>query len=140
MSPWPSLRRRTGETLSVALIDVDHFKQVNDQHGHLVGDAVLRNMGGILADRLRGTDLVGRYGGEEFVVIMRRSSAEDAREVLDAIRRTLDEREGTPALPRYTFSAGVAELGPDGSDVEALLARADQRLYQAKDAGRNRIA
>jgi diguanylate cyclase (GGDEF)-like protein len=130
---------RTGEAMCVALIDVDHFKKINDEHGHLVGDAVLRNVGGILGDRLRGTDLVGRYGGEEFVVIMRRATAPDARDVLDAIRASLSDREGSPALPRYTFSAGVAELGQDGSDVETLLGKADQRLYQAKDAGRNRI-
>ena len=100
---------------------------------------MLRNVGGILGDRLRGTDLVGRYGGEEFVVILRRATAADARDVLDDIRRSLADREGTPALPRYTFSGGVAELGADGTDVETLLARADQRLYESKDAGRNRI-
>jgi diguanylate cyclase (GGDEF)-like protein len=130
---------RTGEQLSVALIDVDHFKKINDEHGHLVGDAVLRNMAGILGDRLRGTDVVGRYGGEEFVVVLRRAGAAEGRDILDAIRASLADREGTPALPRYTFSAGVAELPVDGADVETLLGRADDRLYQAKDAGRNRI-
>jgi len=131
---------RTGENLAVALIDVDYFKKINDEHGHLVGDAVLRNIGGILADRLRGTDIVGRYGGEEFVVVMRRATADQARGILDEIRVSLSEREGTPALPRYTFSAGVAQSPADGHEIEVLLASADDRLYQAKDAGRNQVA
>lgn len=129
----------SGERVAVALIDVDHFKQVNDQHGHLVGDAVLRDVGRTLGERLRGSDLVGRYGGEEFVVVMRRASAIQAAGVLDQLRGRLDERTATPDLPRYTFSAGVAEFPTDGGDPNSLLARADERLYLAKRTGRNRV-
>lgn len=128
-----------GERVAVALIDVDFFKQVNDQYGHLVGDAVLRDVGRVLGDRLRGSDLVGRYGGEEFVVVMRRASAEQAATVLDALRSKLSDRPGTVEVPRYTFSAGVAEFPTDGGDPIALLAQADLRLYAAKRAGRNRV-
>jgi len=131
--------RATGEELSVALIDIDRFKQINDERGHLVGDAVLRDIGSVLGDRLRGTDLVGRYGGEEFLVILRRAAAAAAGAVLEQIRRDLADRAFDDDLPRYTFSAGVAELGIDGSDATALLGRADQRLYRAKESGRDQV-
>jgi|GEM_PF-2546246 len=128
-----------GERVAVALIDVDYFKLVNDTHGHLVGDAVLRDVSRNLADRLRGSDLVGRYGGEEFVIVMRRATATQAAGVIDQIRARLFARAATPELPAYTFSGGVAEFPTDGGDGTALLARADTRLYAAKRSGRNRI-
>ncbi len=131
--------RATGETLAVGLLDIDYFKKINDTHGHLVGDAVLRDFARILGDRLRGTDLVARYGGEEFVVIMRRAAAESARTVLDQIRGVLGERELPEGLPRFTFSGGVAEFPTDADDVTGMLAKADERLYEAKRAGRDRI-
>ncbi len=129
-----------GERVAVALIDVDFFKRVNDEHGHLVGDAVLRDVSHVLGSRLRGSDLVGRYGGEEFVVMMRRASVGQAAAVIDALRAQVDARPGTPELPRYTFSGGVAEFPADGGEANALLACADERLYAAKRGGRNRIA
>jgi len=131
--------RATGETLSVALLDVDYFKKINDTHGHLVGDAVLRDIARVLGDRLRGTDLVGRYGGEEFVVILRRAALTAARAVLDQVRHHLGARTPPDNIPRYAFSGGVAEFPADGDDVTALLAKADERLYEAKRAGRDRI-
>lgn len=126
----------TGEHLVVALIDIDHFKAVNDTHGHLVGDAVLRDVARVFGDRLRGTDLVGRYGGEEFIVILRRAAAHQGRDVLEQIRR---RPAGTDVPVAWTFSAGVAEFPTDGRDVTALLGRADARLYEAKQAGRDRV-
>ncbi len=131
--------RATGESLAVALLDVDYFKKINDAHGHLVGDQVLRDLGRVLGDRLRGTDLVGRYGGEEFVVIMRRANAASARSVLEQIRVLLRDRPMPEGMPRYTFSAGAAEMPTDGDDVTALLAVADERLYESKRAGRDRV-
>ncbi|MBK9035217.1 MAG: diguanylate cyclase [Myxococcales bacterium] len=128
-----------GEPVAVALLDVDFFKQVNDQHGHLIGDAVLRDFAAVLSERLRGSDLVGRYGGEEFVVVMRRATAAQAAGVLDALRARLSDRPGTEAVPRYTFSGGVAQFPDDGGDAMTLLACADERLYAAKHAGRNRL-
>jgi diguanylate cyclase (GGDEF)-like protein len=129
----------SGERMVVALMDVDHFKSINDGHGHLVGDAVLRDLGRVLGDRLRGTDLVGRYGGEEFVVIMRRADGPQARSVLEQIRAQLSGREDGGEVPRYTFSAGVAEYPDDGRDATTLLGRADERLYEAKRTGRDKI-
>jgi diguanylate cyclase (GGDEF)-like protein len=130
---------RSGERMAVALLDVDDFKRVNDEHGHLVGDAVLRDVTATLTARLRGTDLVGRYGGEELVLILRRASGEEARGVVDGIRAELSARPGDAELPRYTFSAGVAEYPADGAEVRELLACADERLYRAKAAGRDRV-
>jgi diguanylate cyclase (GGDEF)-like protein len=128
-----------GERVAVALLDVDFFKQINDTHGHLIGDAVLRDVSRVLGDRLRGTDLVGRYGGEEFVVVKRRASAAQAAVVLDQIRARLSDRPGREEMPRYTFSGGVAEYPADGHEATVLLGRADDRLYAAKESGRNRL-
>jgi diguanylate cyclase (GGDEF)-like protein len=128
-----------GETVAVALLDVDYFKQINDGHGHLVGDAVLRDLSRALGERLRGSDLVARYGGEEFVVVMRGAKREAAAAVVDAIRVKLAERRGTDDVPRYTFSCGVAEFPTDARDAMALLGKADDRLYAAKEGGRNRV-
>jgi diguanylate cyclase (GGDEF)-like protein len=127
-----------GEHLTVALIDIDHFKKINDQQGHLVGDAVLRDFARQLEGRLRASDLVGRYGGEEFVVVLRGAAIEAARRVLDQVRLALSETSSAE-LPRYTFSAGIAALGADGGTPTDILAKADERLYEAKRAGRDRI-
>jgi diguanylate cyclase (GGDEF)-like protein len=128
-----------GERLAVALVDIDHFKRVNDELGHLTGDAVLRDFSRVLVERVRATDLVGRYGGEEFVVVLRGASAAAGRAVLEQVRGALDLRVPDGGLPKYTFSAGVAELGTDGDDVTTLLAAADERLYGAKRNGRARV-
>ncbi|MBP6632656.1 MAG: diguanylate cyclase [Kofleriaceae bacterium] len=128
----------TGERVCLAVLDLDHFKKINDEHGHLVGDAVLREVAAYLRGRLRSSDAIGRYGGEEFVIMLRGTSRERARGVLDELRLALRAAR-SPGLPAYTFSAGVAESGADGADVPTLLACADERLYQAKRAGRDRV-
>jgi diguanylate cyclase (GGDEF)-like protein len=127
-----------GENLTVALIDIDHFKKINDRLGHLVGDTVLRDFSRHLEGRLRGSDLVGRYGGEEFVIVLRGAPAEAARKVLEQVRSALGDRQENGELPRYTFSAGVASLGSDGGTPTEILAKADERLYEAKRGGRDR--
>lgn len=129
-----------GERLAVAMVDLDHFKRVNDEHGHAMGDAVLRDFARIVTDRLRASDMIGRYGGEEFALVLRGAGAVQARTILEGIRRGLAERGEVAGLVRYTFSAGVAELGVDASEPMALIARADDRLYEAKRAGRDRTA
>lgn len=127
----------SGERLSVGMVDLDWFKQVNDEHGHLTGDAVLRDFAKQLMQRFRATDHVGRYGGEEFIVVLRGATIEDAKRIFEDVRTGFRDRE-LGDLPRYTFSAGIAELGIDGANPMELLARADLRLYEAKRLGRDR--
>ncbi|MEU4220229.1 diguanylate cyclase [Actinoplanes sp. NPDC026623] len=129
-----------GEPLAVVLIDVDHFKSVNDRYGHAVGDQVLIDLARGLAGAARRTDTVARYGGEEFVVIMPGTDARAAADFAEQWRRRCAAAcTYTPQGPlQVTFSAGVAQL-PAGSRHEDLLRLADEALYEAKRAGRNRI-
>ena len=136
------LAKRHRQPLSVALIDLDVFKQVNDRHGHAVGDVVLRRLGELLLRSFRGDDVVSRWGGEEFLVGMYGMTRDDgvARlvEVLDTFsREQFTGRRG--ARFAVTFSAGVAEFPGDGTDVAALYQAADRAMYRAKAAGRNRV-
>jgi len=134
--------RREGNPLSLAVVDLDFFKKINDSYGHPVGDQVIRAVSQILQQRLRQGDLVGRYGGEEFVVILPSTPAVAAANVLNEIRaaferirhRTDDSEFGA------TFSAGVAELNMHAADAETLFSLADAALYEAKQGGRNQVA
>jgi diguanylate cyclase (GGDEF)-like protein len=133
---------RSGADLSIVLIDVDHFKKVNDVHGHMVGDRVLQRLGQLLTQRFRGSDMVGRLGGEEFLVVMPGASLKDAVGLVDSVRKLFPLAcQGTceeAGLPAATFSAGVSQW--DGlMSPEALTDLADQRLYRAKAEGRNRV-
>lgn len=128
--------------LTMVMLDVDHFKQVNDQHGHHAGDLVLRELARVLRDALRRTDLVTRWGGEEFAIAYLDTPGSDAASQVDRLRERV-----TPAglvLPNghrvgLTFSAGVASAPRDGGDLETLARAADARLLAAKRAGRNRV-
>lgn len=126
-----------GERLSIGMIDLDYFKKVNDELGHLIGDAVLRDFAKHLTQRFRSTDYLGRYGGEEFLVVLRGAAIDAAHRTFEAFRTGFAARE-LGDLPRYTFSAGLAELGADGGVSVDLLGRADARLYEAKRQGRDR--
>lgn len=126
-----------GERLTIGLVDLDLFKRVNDEFGHLVGDAVLRDFAKQLTQRFRASDNVGRYGGEEFLVVLRGANTAAAARVFDEVRAGFKNRDFAE-LPRYSFSAGIAELGVDGGDAIELLGRADIRLYEAKRQGRDR--
>lgn len=130
------LASRTEMPLSIALFDVDYFKRVNDTYGHLVGDAVLTEVGKCLAAGIRDIDVVGRYGGEEFLVIMPETSLADAAAVADRLRQIVAEREFPEGL-QVTISAGVAESRGHGHTD--LIGLADARLYSAKESGRNRV-
>lgn len=136
------LARRHRRPLSLVLADLDHFKRINDTHGHAAGDQVLRIFGGLLLGRLRGSDQVGRLGGEEFLVVLPETTAAMALSLAEELRRNLErepiEVEGQSLHP--TCSLGVAELKPGDPDGGALLARADAALYRAKAEGRNRCA
>lgn len=126
--------------LAVVLIDLDHFKQVNDVHGHLAGDEVLRKVAAALQQAMREGDYVGRYGGEEFIVVLPQTSAEQAMQVAERCRQAMAAAEishGQQTL-RVTGSCGVAH-SLQVPEVRSLLAQADQALYQAKRQGRNQV-
>lgn len=131
--------RRNPEPLSLILIDIDHFKQVNDEHGHLVGDRVLEIIARRIADGLRDSDLIFRWGGEEFLVVLRDCAGRDALRIADKLREAVAVTpiEAGPARLSASISLGVAERR-DGEDTDHLIGRADQALYAAKKEGRNR--
>ncbi len=127
--------------LSIALFDLDYFKRINDSYGHLKGNEVLIKLAKCLTENVRHTDVVGRYGGEEFLVILPYTPLEEAYAIAERIRRKTEELlwfEEYPAV-KITISGGVAIFQTDTDTAEKLIARADERLYRAKEAGRNRI-
>jgi diguanylate cyclase (GGDEF)-like protein len=133
---------RRGAPLALALVDLDHFKLVNDRHGHPAGDVVLREIGRVLPMSLRPADVVCRYGGEEFCIVLPDadgSGAEKALTSLAARLRDLRVPWNGATLGGFTFSAGVAVLGAHGNSFADLLHAADRSLYEAKNAGRDRI-
>ena len=125
---------------TIALIDIDHFKQINDTHGHIVGDAVLRQLSLELRRSLRENDLAGRYGGDEFCVILPKMPLEKAAEVMERIRETFSNYRN-PQIPelRVSLSIGLAGFQPSFTDAAMWLNAADRALYTAKDTGRNRV-
>ncbi len=136
--------RRSGKPLSCLALDIDHFKSVNDRFGHAIGDRVLQEVGGLLLSSLRGADIVGRYGGDEFFVGMPGCDIERGLAIADKLRSSIDERCSATfsdiTTLRVTVSIGVATL-PDGDGVLAdLIEQADKALYEAKSSGRNRVA
>ncbi len=136
-----SRARRIGARLAFAMIDLDHFKNVNDTYGHLVGDKVLKILAKVLKQRLRVSDVVGRYGGEEFAVILLDIDDRDhAAELLDRIRSAFADMDQSAngAVFRVTFSCGIATF-PEFPDAHTLSDAADRALYEAKRLGRNRV-
>ena len=133
----------TNAPLSVFLLDIDHFKQYNDTHGHLPGDELLKRMGAVLRENSREHEVVGRYGGEEFLVLMPATPKDDAMRVAERIRSLVEstpfENADSQPTGHVTISGGVATAPVDGDDVDSLLRNADAALYQAKRAGRNRV-
>jgi diguanylate cyclase (GGDEF)-like protein len=132
--------RRYGRELSLLMIDVDHFKHVNDVHGHVGGDSVLRRIGSVLQQRLRPGDKAGRYGGEEFCAILPETGRTDAARVAESLRAKLAEElfvaDGKSIS--VTVSIGVAVLEPEMHYTD-LYRAADQRMYRAKEQGRDRV-
>lgn len=133
---------RGGAAFSLAIFDLDRFKQLNDRYGHPAGDQVLKAFADVLRSSIRKHDTVGRYGGEEFALLMPQTGMDTAVRVAERIRRALETRGVSVEVGRIdvTVSGGVATFGIDGDDWDALLSAADTALYEAKRAGRNRIA
>ncbi len=127
---------RYGTTVSVVALDIDHFKAVNDAHGHQVGDAVLVDIGALLTEQAREIDHVIRWGGEEFLIIAPKTSRAAAVRMAERFRRTL--ADARPGGQQVTATFGVAQH-ERGEDLDRLLQRADQLLYEAKEAGRNQV-
>jgi diguanylate cyclase (GGDEF)-like protein len=135
-----SVARRHGRPLSVVMIDIDHFKQINDTFGHQAGDEVLARVAQIVAVPRRTGDIVARYGGEEFMLMLPETTAESALGVAEHVRLTVAaDGVDTPAgRAKFTISAGVAALDADTQTLEQLIRQADLALYAAKAQGRNR--
>jgi diguanylate cyclase (GGDEF)-like protein len=113
------------------MIDIDHFKAINDKEGHAAGDAVLKTLADVIRQNVRKSDVAGRVGGEEFAVLLPETTIEAAAGIAERIRSSAEERG-------FTLSAGVAAVGPEDK-LERLMARADAALYTAKRDGRNRV-
>ncbi|NCT83014.1 MAG: diguanylate cyclase [Comamonadaceae bacterium] len=133
--------RRRPRPLALVMVDADHFKQVNDRHGHAAGDAVLRHLAAGMRATFRAMDLIARMGGEEFAVLLPDTTAEGAQSVAqrlcERIARQQVDVDGQTIS--YTVSAGVSAMDADVADLESLLKRADEALYRAKAGGRNRV-
>ncbi len=127
--------------LSLLMLDIDHFKQCNDTYGHLVGDIILKEFAKIMKEHVRLIDLIGRYGGEEFVIALPDTNKSSAASVAERLRQSIENYrfKAYDEVIRTTVSIGLAAYPDDGSDVPTLIDRADQALYKAKEEGRNRV-
>jgi two-component system, cell cycle response regulator len=137
-------RRNSQKCFSIALIDIDHFKNINDTMGHQAGDFILKQLADYFKKSIRPYDLVARYGGEEFIILFKDCSRKDSCEILQRIKDTIDHERYRfqNDLIHVTFSSGIAdnrELEQGAAAAEALVKIADERLYMAKENGRNRI-
>ena len=132
--------QRDALSACLLMIDVDHFKHINDEYGHLGGDKVLINVGGTIKQALRPNDLVARYGGEEFSVLLPETTLLNAKAIAERLRQSVNQAQpamiGDTQLPVVTVSIGVADLRP-GDSLETLIAAADAAMFDAKKAGRN---
>ena len=131
--------KRYNKEMTISMIDIDHFKKVNDKYGHLVGNDVLREFASIVKDNVRDVDIVGRYGGEEFLVILPEATVKQSLIVLERIREKLAKAKLTSHQLKIKCSVGMASFPYSGDTLSELLAIVDNALYQAKRAGRDRI-
>lgn len=136
-----ALATRTGRPVAAALIDIDDFKRINDQHGHAAGDAVLQGVAKTVAEQVRGTDVLGRWGGEEFIVVLPDSDTHAALATSERIRQAVEATSvvhGAGLALRCTVSIGVSQRGPD-EGLDRWLDQADRAMYRAKAAGKNQV-
>lgn len=130
---------RSGQPASLVMFDIDHFKKVNDSYGHPAGDAVIRNTSYVIKNTIRQTDIAGRYGGEEFAVILPNSDAHTAHYLAERLRKKIEAQSviHDAQVLHYTVSLGVAELSTDMSSYQQWLEASDSALYESKEDGRN---
>jgi len=135
--------RRLGQGVAVVFLDIDHFKNINDRHGHEAGDRVLQQLAARLRGIIRETDLLFRWGGEEFVILLPHTGVDEAAALGERIRAAVADRPFAAGDSHHTVavtvSVGVAGTGEGPANPDALLARADAACYRAKEAGRNRV-
>ncbi|PPC89591.1 MAG: GGDEF domain-containing protein [Methylobacter sp.] len=135
-----SLANRNSNNMSIIFLDIDHFKRINDDYGHSCGDFALASVAGWIKDSLRDSDLIFRYGGEEFVILLSNTDFNGAKLLAERIRKTIENHTlayGMDAL-KITASLGVSSLG-EGDSAESIIERADTAMYEAKNSGRNRV-
>ncbi|MCM0612616.1 diguanylate cyclase [Marinobacter sediminum] len=132
---------RYGHATSLVMFDLDHFKKVNDTCGHLAGDEVIKHAASITRSNLRQSDTIGRYGGEEFGIILPETDAEGARVICERIRESIEQStvDTSVAPVQYTISMGIAQLTPTPGNYMQWMQQADKALYTAKESGRNRV-
>lgn len=137
-----SLGKRHNFPVSIMIMDIDHFKNINDTFGHLKGDDVLVELTQCVYEIIRKTDIFGRYGGEEFILFMPHTALDDAVMLAERIRQAVADRNFLPESLQLgvTISLGVAGVSPETNSLEALILNADLALYRAKQAGRNRVS
>ena len=133
--------KRYGRACTLLMLDIDHFKEVNDRYGHQAGDEALRRFTATSKEMLRENDIFGRIGGEEFAIILPETTLDGARKLAERLRRRVSELEIASGEQRFAFtvSIGVAELAESDNDIDLFLKRADQALYTAKKRGRDRV-
>jgi diguanylate cyclase (GGDEF)-like protein len=138
--------QQTGEASAIILMDIDHFKSINDTHGHDVGDKVLIAVGKALRPFMRQNDAIGRWGGEEFLVIIEKTNLHNLAQVAERLRRAVGELTESPALRadgigacKVSASFGISMMAAQDDSYDAAIKRADQALYAAKSNGRNRV-
>ena len=136
-----ALAKRKKEPLSILMIDIDHFKQINDTYGHAIGDEVIQKLSSIMQESQRKSDVIARYGGEEFLILLPDTPYERAKEVAQKLRKKVEEsfvETHNGKKVRFSVSIGVATIHKEDS-YETLMHNADKALYQAKESGRNRV-
>jgi diguanylate cyclase (GGDEF)-like protein len=138
--------RRYGVPLSMMLLDIDHFKTVNDKYGHQIGDEVLKGLGKLLVEKIRDIDIIARYGGEEIAILLPQTAGSFAFDLAERLRQAIEKTVMVPANENehhvdisITASIGVAEFNSQVSDSQSFIQRSDEALYQAKHEGRNRV-
>lgn len=133
------LLKHRADSVSIALIDIDHFKTINDTFSHIVGDEVLKGIATFLTAFSRGTDIAARYGGEEFVMVFPEASLEQALLACERLRSDIETHQWGQDYPHLKVTLSIGLVSGKAVDYENLLSQADQKLYQAKRLGRNRV-